>query len=65
MQTTVMLTAFLLPGVLVAYWVVSDWLKERGMRQRWVTEPLLSDALKRPGAPSVRRSVRRMSEVIE
>jgi hypothetical protein len=56
-----MLTAFLLPGVLVAYWVVSDWLKERVMRQRWVTEPLLSDAIKRPGAPLVRR----MSEVIE
>ena len=60
MQTSVLLTAFLLPGVLVAYWVVGDWLKERVMRRRWATEPVLSDAIKRPGA-----RIRRMREVIE
>lgn len=55
MQTSVMLSAFLLPGALVAYWVVSDWVKERGQRRRWATQPFLSDAIKRPGAPVVRR----------
>lgn len=50
MPTSVLLTAFLIPGVLVLYWVVVDWVKERSMRRRWVRQPFLSDAFKRPGA---------------
>ena len=61
MQISIMLSAFLLPGALVAYWVVSDWMKERMLRRRWVTQPLLSDAFKRPGA----RVVRGRQEVME
>lgn len=56
MQTSMMLTAFLMPGVLVVYWLVTDWMKERSLRRRWVTEPFLSDAIKRPGSVRVRRT---------
>jgi hypothetical protein len=55
MQTSVTLIVFLLPGMLVAYWVVGDWARERTMRRRWVAQRLLSDAIKRPDAPIVRR----------
>jgi hypothetical protein len=61
MQTSVSLIAFLLPGVLVAYWVVGDWARERTMRRRWVAQRLLSDAIKRPAAPIVKRR----NEVVE
>ena len=47
MQKSVMLIAFLLPGVLVAYWMIADWLKERSLRRRWAAQPLLSKAMKR------------------
>jgi hypothetical protein len=53
MPTSVLLTAFLIPGVLVCYWVVVDWLKERSMRRRWIRQPFLSDAFKRPRAQVV------------
>lgn len=56
MQTSMLLTAFLLPGVLVAYWVVCDWMKERSLRRRWVAEPLFSDRFKRPGHIRAHRS---------
>ena len=56
MQTTMLLTAFLLPGILVAYWVVSDWLKERAIRREWAGQPLLSNAIRRPRRGSVVRT---------
>lgn len=56
MSTSIMLTAFLLPGVLVAYWAVTDWLKERALRRQWVMEPLLSDGIRRPRRSNVRHA---------
>jgi hypothetical protein len=46
MQPTLMLTAFLLPGILVTYWLIADWIKERTLRRRWASQPLLSKAIK-------------------
>jgi hypothetical protein len=56
MPTSVLLTAFLMPGVLVLYWLVADWLEERNRRRRWSRQPFLSDALKRPRPQVIPRS---------
>jgi hypothetical protein len=62
MQASVMFTAFLLPGALVVYWVVADWAKDRAVRKRWVSQPLLSEAMKQSTAPIGRRTKRVVNE---
>ena len=56
MPKSMLLTAFLLPGVLVVYWLVMDWLKERALRRQWATQPLLSDGIRRPHRTNVRHA---------
>jgi hypothetical protein len=57
MQPTLMLMAFLLPGILVAYWLIADRIRDRTLRRRWITRPLLSKAIKQQAREAQQRMI--------